>query len=512
MSQKVDATDDGFELARLVLIVGERRDEKRFATGYLLRPWLLLTAHHLVREFSAEKLECRHEVGRTWHELEPQPLWSSEIADAAFFRLKEPIREIFNWLPEFKKTPISVTSSWESYGYPKASTIENEGEPLEFKTSGLSGKVYAYGGGGQGNRELELTVEAEPKDKLGWTGISGTPIFIDGLLAGIIKTSPEPFALRRLKATPMADILRDPLAWEIISRPSPDTIILSVRIGCSSNPKEMRTKACDHQENEFSDFPDTPKMVAVPAGEFMMGASRSKRVIEPGNKMSPAHPVKIANAFCVSKYQITFDEFSRFVESTKYIEDKKAWTYEHDNWEVRTPRNFRNPGFRQGGNHPVVCVNWHDAEQYCDWLTTVTGWKYRLPSEAEWEYAARAGSQTTYAGGDSIDGEAHYRAGQSSPDGTVSTRKFGPNRWGLFGFHGNVWEWVTDCWHDNYQNAPNDAVPWLAAAGGDCAKRVVRGGSWNTKPPLLSSASRHWMYANTRMSDVGFRIVREIDL
>ena len=117
----------------------------------------------------------------------------------------------------------------------------------------------------------------------------------------------------------------------------------------------MRTKACDNQENEFSDFPDTPKMVAVPAGGFMMGASLSEGMIEPGNKMSPAHPVKIANAFCVSKYQITFDEFSRFVESTKYIEDKKAWTYEHDNWEVRTPETFAIPVLAKG-EITLLCV------------------------------------------------------------------------------------------------------------------------------------------------------------
>jgi formylglycine-generating enzyme required for sulfatase activity len=196
-------------------------------------------------------------------------------------------------------------------------------------------------------------------------------------------------------------------------------------------------------------------------------------------------------------------EWRAFVRATGWHEGGEV------NWEA--------PGFPQTDTHPVVGINWYDAQQYVRWLSEATGRRYRLPSEAEWEYACRAGTKTAFSFGDTIstseanyDGNFTYNGGARGEyrRGTTPAGMFPANPWGLFDMHGNVWEWVQDVVHDNYEGAPLDGSAW--EEGGDQARRILRGGSWLYNPRYLRSALRNGFSAALSNDIVGFRVVREL--
>ena len=160
-------------------------------------------------------------------------------------------------------------------------------------------------------------------------------------------------------------------------------------------------------------------------------------------------------------------------------------------------------------------VSWDDAVEYAEWLSGQTGKRYRLPTEAEWEYAARAGTETDYWWGNQIGAKrANWARGDP---GWVKHRPsnvghFPPNPFGLYDTAGNVWEWVEDCWHENYEGASTDGSAWLESNGGDCGQRVMRGGSWASGPGLLRASGRfRFSVADLRNSDIGFRLAQDID-
>jgi formylglycine-generating enzyme required for sulfatase activity len=166
----------------------------------------------------------------------------------------------------------------------------------------------------------------------------------------------------------------------------------------------------------------------------------------------------------------------------------------------------------------VVGVTWHDAQHYVRWLSEQTGQPYRLPSEAEWEYCCRAGSRTAFSFGDEIspdmanyDGNFSYNGGPKGEfrQGTTPVWMFAPNPWGLFDMHGNVWEWVQDTVHENYEGAPLDGRAW--ETGGDPNRRILRGGSWQYHPRYLRSALRNGYAAGLSNDIVGFRVARNLD-
>jgi formylglycine-generating enzyme required for sulfatase activity len=235
-----------------------------------------------------------------------------------------------------------------------------------------------------------------------------------------------------------------------------------------------------------------PAMVVVPAGAFMLGSAAT----EPGHFSieEPLHKVSIAKAFAVSKTEVTFAE-----------------------WDTCAAYGACNPDIDDNkwgrDQQPVVNVTWADAQSYVNWLSTMTGKPYRLLSEAEYEYAARAGTTTAYPWGDAIGkGNANCNACGSRWDGAraAPVGAFAPNRFGLYDMVGNVFEWVQDCMHLNYQGAPQDGSAWIA--GGDCSNRIIRGGSFNSGPAFLRSASRNSDIAVDHNSNVGFRVVRTLDL
>ena len=268
---------------------------------------------------------------------------------------------------------------------------------------------------------------------------------------------------------------------------------------------------------EFQDCDTCPKMVAVPPGTFLMGspASESERFDFEG----PQHQVTISNPFAVGKYEVTREQFEKFVESTGHdASSSGCYAYrENDGWQLRKQRSWREPGFGQNKDHPVECVNWDDAQAYVQWLSKETGQGYRLLTESEWEYVARAGTTGPFHFGWTIstdqanyDGNYIYGGGLKGiyRGKAVSVGSFPANRFGLHDVHGNVWEWVEDCWHENYDGAPLDGGAWVT--GGDCGFRMLRGGSWSNYPWNLRSAFRLRNETDVRDSTVGFRVARTL--
>ena len=260
-----------------------------------------------------------------------------------------------------------------------------------------------------------------------------------------------------------------------------------------------------------------PQLVVVPAGSYQMGspASEERRL----NMEGPEHRVTIGQAFAVGVYEVTVGEYGRFVGATGHAGGTSCYVWEGGGWEARAGRSWRNPGFRQTERDPVVCVNWRDARAYVAWLSRETREAYRLPSEAEWEYVARARSTTARYWGESEAGQCRYANGADSSwasegancdDGHHRTAPVGssrPNAFGLYDVLGNVWEWTQDCWNASYGGAPRDGRAW---EGGECGRRVLRGGSWLSRPGVLRSANRGSGTAGIRDSDAGFRIARSL--
>ena len=227
---------------------------------------------------------------------------------------------------------------------------------------------------------------------------------------------------------------------------------------------------------------DCPLMVAVPAGEFRMGDGRYRRG-------SPIRSVSIKR-FAVGVHEVTFSQ----------------WDACHRAGGCET--NPRDNGWGRG-NRPVIDVSWDDAIQYVDWLSSKTGKEYRLLSESEWEYAARAKTKSPFYTGSSIStDQANYRNSRGRTVEVGTLRNDG-NRFGLYDVHGNVWEWVEDCWHGNYSGAPQDGSAWTH--DGDCGKRMFRGGSWENSSEHVSSAYRWGADRRRRAASLGFRVARTLN-
>lgn len=232
-----------------------------------------------------------------------------------------------------------------------------------------------------------------------------------------------------------------------------------------------------------------PSLVSVKAGEFMMGSPAT----ETGHTSTeePQHPVKIRKNFMIGRYKVTMREWEACVEAKACYAAQAT-----------------DPGGTMS-DLPVVNVSWEDAKAYAGWLSRATQKQYRLPSEAEWEYAARAGSTGPYSfAGEITPEKARYRSSgwDIANDKPVAVTMFKPNDYGLFQVHGNVWEWVEDCWHDNYNGGPHDETPRTEP---NCERHVIRGGSWKDEPERLRSASRGLGFTEVRSLIHGFRVARD---
>jgi formylglycine-generating enzyme required for sulfatase activity len=275
-----------------------------------------------------------------------------------------------------------------------------------------------------------------------------------------------------------------------------------------------------------------PAMVVVPTGKFLMGSPDGERGHDTNE--APVHEVQVDKGFAMGRSAVTIGQFRDFVRATGYVPQSQSLqggsVYDEQSGGLRddSSATWQDDYAGKPGQErlPVINVSWNDARAYVDWLSQRTGKKYRLASEAEFEYGLRAGSTTRYWWGDdtptskvenltggndrSGSGRRWSNAFNGYKDGfwgPAPVMSFTPNAFGLYDMGGNVSEWVADCWHDNYIRAPRSAEAWVNPG---CGRRVIRGGSWGSAPEMVRSAYRQGASADLRSARVGFRIVREL--
>jgi formylglycine-generating enzyme required for sulfatase activity len=304
----------------------------------------------------------------------------------------------------------------------------------------------------------------------------------------------------------------------------------------AGQPQLHGTQTVDPKHpNSFRDCPECPEMVRIPTGAFLMGAGNTdtKGFIDEG----PQHRVSL-KGFSISKFDITRGEWKTFVEATSRA-TSQGCGYSGLPKEERSKASWQYVGFPQDDRHPVVCVTFQDAIDYASWLSKRTGRTYRLLSEAEWEYAARAGTTTTFPWGSGASHESANYGGEDSPGpglaqgrdewvGTSPVGSFPPNAFGLFDVNGNVMQWVQDCFSNAYTTTPMDGSAYeadlpLAKMTGNlsfmngtnsCSYRMLRGGDWGDPPSMIRSAFRNFApskgqtLATYRSAGLGIRIAR----
>jgi formylglycine-generating enzyme required for sulfatase activity len=294
-------------------------------------------------------------------------------------------------------------------------------------------------------------------------------------------------------------------------------VLLTLALAATAS---AQTTNPQHNVREFRDCADCPEMVTVPAGRFLMGSPAG----EPGrfDAEGPQHAVTV-RAFALGKYDVTNEEFLTFLRETGY-QPAPCDPVLGVTWRSPGRGLAYSPVAAEPPRWPAFCLNWFDAEAYIAWLNarvrragaaTASGdGPYRLPSEAEWEYAARAATATARWWGDAVGtGNANCNGCGSHWDGheMAPVGSFRPNGFGLYDMLGNVWQWLADCWNESYVGAPGDGSAWQA---GDCSKRVLRGGSWSNLPEFIRSAARSRADAAGRDADyssyAGFRVARSL--
>ena len=291
----------------------------------------------------------------------------------------------------------------------------------------------------------------------------------------------------------------------------------------------------------FKDCADCPEMVVIPAGSFTMGSSAAEQALanEAGaaknltDRENPQHTVRVAS-FSLGKTEVTVAQFRRFVEAKNYQTDAErnlnatgcfAWLNSDGKFDWRADHSWRNPGWTVKDNEPVTCISHNDATAYVQWLSQSTRKTYQLPSEAQWEYAARAGSSTSRPWGDNSNDACKHANGTDQTKGPTGQSwskihecndgywfvapvgNYQANAFGLHDMLGNVWEWTQDCWNASYQGAPTNGSAWTT---GDCTRRVLRGGSLNDGPAYLRSAIRDGDTTDGRVTITGFRLARTL--
>jgi len=305
-----------------------------------------------------------------------------------------------------------------------------------------------------------------------------------------------------------------------------------------SDARRMLAAARSREESlpgrRFQDCDDCPLMVVVPPGSYMMGTPASARRRE--RDEGPQHIVTLEYPMAVGIYEVTLAEYRRFVASTSHSARTMCWRWD-GKWS-RYSGTWSSPGYRQTDRDPVVCVSWEDATEYVRWLSRETGEQYRLLSEAEWEYVARGGTNTTtywgeesaeaYMADESAESQCRYANGADRTlrnkdrhqdwewdftfcdDGYHRTAPVGTYKENGYGLHdvlGNVWEWTQDCKSENYEGVPSDGSAWQREG---CDRRAIRGGSWSDAPDDLRSGNRGWANADHRDYTLGFRVARII--
>ena len=263
---------------------------------------------------------------------------------------------------------------------------------------------------------------------------------------------------------------------------------------------------------------DCPTLLPIAPGHFSMGASPDERGSSPDEH--PRHDVTISHAYSIGRTQVTRGQFAEFVRATDLQVEPGCWALTQTGWQHDPSASWRAPGFPQKDDHPAVCVSQEDALAYLSWLSASSSQTYRLPTEAEWEHAARGtGAQPfwgfqenicTYGNVNDITSKNKVaRVGENCIDGAmhtaaVATYKANPN--GLFDMIGNAWEWTADCASDDYTNTPIDGSAWVSPV---CTAHTLRGHSWTDAPGPVRIETRYALPATARQSMVGFRVAAD---
>lgn len=255
----------------------------------------------------------------------------------------------------------------------------------------------------------------------------------------------------------------------------------------------------------FKSCKDCPEMVVLPAGSFLMGTPEGEVGREPDE--GPQHKVTFAKPFAISRYHVTAGELNAYIKATgtqiKSGDDRPGRWCEASK-----------PSYPQGPRQPAVCIDWYEVQGYAQWLSKTTGKTYRMVTEAEREYAARAGSTGPFPF--PFDEEGQYQITQHANtygprDGYTYTAPVGsypPNAFGMYDMHGNVYEWVADCQHDDYVGAPTDGSAWMTDS--PCKRAQMRGNDWGEAPVFSRSGNRNDRFRTTRGDYLGFRVVQEL--
>lgn len=312
------------------------------------------------------------------------------------------------------------------------------------------------------------------------------------------------------------------------------TLFLAVLCGAP-----LITSAATAEPRVVRDCPGCPELVVLATGEFTLGASPSEGVAlglpaDFAAREQPRRRVTINRPIAFGRFEVTLAQYAAFVAESGYAPEPGCWRYVGNDWTFDRGMSWKDSELGQADDHAVTCVSWHDADAYARWLARETGQPYRLPSEAEWEYAARGGTDGPYWFGSDrsaicryvnlgdLDTEARFRwAGRPSAlriewqpedchDGFATTSPVGakpPNPFGIHGVLGNGMEWTADCWHDDYSRGPDDQAARLLS--GDCSYRVMRGQGWLAIAASARSSFRRKMTATDRRFTFGIRVVRD---
>jgi formylglycine-generating enzyme required for sulfatase activity len=269
--------------------------------------------------------------------------------------------------------------------------------------------------------------------------------------------------------------------------------------------------------DEFQELPGLPKeswprMRILPGGWYVLGSPKNEENSYRNER--PQQQIILDYELAVGAGPVTVDQFSAFIRDSRWDMGTRARIFSESTWRYSIGAGWNNPGFPQTGSHPVTCISWFDTQAYLSWLNRKLGLEaqssaYRLLSESEWEYACRAGCDTTYSFGDKITPDlANFRGDLNSKKGTSPVGKYPSNAFGLYDMHGNVWEWCQDLWKESYEGIPSNGSPRLEFTGDP--RRVARGGSFNSEAAALRSARRGRCYPEERDFDQGFRIARTL--
>lgn len=362
--------------------------------------------------------------------------------------------------------------------FPASASSVSGGEPIMvigFPRSAGPWNVTAGNVGSRQGRDIFFSPAID-------AGNSGGPIFRQGEVVGMVMAATS--SGHGITARSVQDYI------EGFGITAQDSTSAASTAAASSPPPAATAKLEPRHMTQDQEITgkDGASMVRIPAGKFMMGSPDGV-----GDKDErPVHEVRFPKPFAIARYETTFEEYDRFAQATGRALPSDA-------------------GFGRG-RRPVINVSWEDARDYAAWLSQQTGKHYRLPTEAEWEYAAQAGVADKWSG-TSIEEElpAYAVYDENSQNRTASVGSKKPNRLGLHDMSGNVWEWVEDCWHENYKAAPADGSAWLRTGGGDCGQRVGRGGSWFGSSVHLRASDRSRTYADFRNWYIGFRLAHDID-